>query len=141
MTFFVDANVFVYSATPGRYQRPCGEVIRAIGRDGALGKTSTAALEEVWFTEWRGRAGDLAGLTARAYVLMSPLLGVTDDVFRRALATDAPDAGTNDRLHAATCAANGIEVILSADTDFDGVPGLRRVDPLDREGVAALLAD
>ena len=139
MTFFVDANVFIYSATPGRYQEACAEAIRAIGHSERLGSTSTAVLEEVWFTEWKGRAGNLEGLTARAYVLMAPLLPVTADVFRRALALDAPKVGTNDRLHAATCAANDIGVILSADTDFDDVPEVRRVDPLDRNGMALLL--
>jgi predicted nucleic acid-binding protein len=32
----------------------------------------------------------------------------------------------------------GVTVIASADTDFDRVPGFERVDPLDREAVAAL---
>ncbi len=141
MTFFVDANVFVYSATRGEYRQACSGAIRAIARGDGLGRTSTAALEEVWFTEWRGQAGNLDGLTARAHAVMAPLLPVTDDIFRRALALDAPSAGTNDRLHAATCLANDIEVILSADTDFDDIPGVRRVDPLARDEVAQLLGE
>lgn len=139
MTFFVDANIFVYAATPGDYQEPCAAVLRAIAGRDAAGQTSTAALEEVWQVETRMRARGLDGLTARAHLLMAPLLAVTDEVFGRAFALDAPEMGTNDRIHAATCLENGIEAIVSADTDFDHLEDLRRVDPLDREALAEVL--
>ncbi|WP_249354166.1 type II toxin-antitoxin system VapC family toxin [Microbacterium sp. 2FI] len=35
-----------------------------------------------------------------------------------------------DAVHAATALAYGIETIASPDPAFDGIPGLRRVDPL-----------
>jgi len=35
-----------------------------------------------------------------------------------------------DAVHAATALAYGIEIIASSDPAFDGIPGLRRVDPL-----------
>lgn len=139
MTFFVDANVFVYAATPGEYQEPCAAVLRAIAGGVAAGQTSTAALEEVWQVETRMHGQGIDGLTARAHLLMGPLLAVTDEVFGRALALDAPEMGTNDRIHAATCLQNGIETIVSADTDFDRLDDLQRVDPLDREALAGLL--
>ena len=140
MTFFVDANVLVYSGTPSKWREACIGVLRAIARGHADGRTSTAVLEEVWYLEWRGRADALAGLTERAYAALAPLLPVTDEIFARALALDATSIGTNDRLHAATCLENGLEVILSADAGFDAVEGIRRVDPLDEDSVAQLLA-
>jgi predicted nucleic acid-binding protein len=79
------------------------------------------------------------GLTRRSYTLLSPLLPVTDDAFRRALALGAPGLGTNERLHAGTCEAHGIEAIVSADAAFDAFAALRRVDPLDAVATAALL--
>lgn len=139
MTFFVDANVVLYSASVSAYRDPCREVLAAIVGGHAAGQTSTAALEEVWHLESSGRVADIVGLTQAGYQVLAPLLPVTDDVFRLALELDATALGTNDRLHAATCAANDIEVILSADADFDDVPGLRRVDPLDRHAVEALV--
>jgi predicted nucleic acid-binding protein len=42
-------------------------------------------------------------------------------------------------VHVATCQVNGIETILTADRGFDGVPGLRRVDPADLSEVRTLL--
>jgi hypothetical protein len=34
-----------------------------------------------------------------------------------------------DAVHAATAVLAGFTTIVSADRDFDGVPGLRRLDP------------
>lgn len=132
MTFFVDANVLIYSAVAGPYREPCLEILRAIGRREADGRTSTAVLEEVWHLELSGRAGNaLAGLTEGAYTLMTPLLPVGDDAFRLALSLDAPRLGANDRLHVGTCMAHDIDAVVSADQGFDSVRGIRRVDPLD----------
>lgn len=102
------------------------------------GRTSVAVLEETWHLELRGRPSGLDGTTMDAYLLFTPLLAVTDAILRDALTIDANSLGSNDRVHVATCAANGIDAILSADQAFDGVPGLRRIDPLDREALAAL---
>jgi predicted nucleic acid-binding protein len=64
------------------------------------------------------------------------LLGVTDQVF----AIDEPTAqrakeivlarqgmSARDALHAAVMALHGIELILSFDTGFDGLPGIKRL--------------
>jgi predicted nucleic acid-binding protein len=136
--FFVDANVIVYSAVPSARREACLEVLAAIAA-GAEGRTSTAVLEEVWHLELTGRAGDLDGLTARAYAALGPLLPVSDESFRRALGLDAPSLGTTDRVHVATCLTHGIDVVLSADRGFDSVPEVRRVDPLDEPARTALL--
>ena len=34
-----------------------------------------------------------------------------------------------DAVHAATMRNNGLETIISADTHFDRIPGIRRADP------------
>ena len=139
MTFFVDANVVVHSAVQSEYQEPCLEILEAILRGSADGRTSTAALEEVWFIELSGRAGLLDGLTERAYTMFSPLLPVTDEAFRVALSVAASQIGANDRLHVGTCIVHGIDILVSADTGFDRVQGIRRIDPLDHEALAEVL--
>jgi predicted nucleic acid-binding protein len=139
LTFFVDANVLIYGAVPSDYREPCLEILEAIADGSADGHTSTAALEEVWFVELSGRAGNLDGLTRRANTLLAPLLPVTDEAFRLALELDAPRLGPNDRLHVGTCIAHGLDMIVSADQGFDDVGGIRRVDPLDAGGRRGLL--
>lgn len=139
MKFFVDANIVIYSAVTCTYQQACLEILRAIAGGTAEGYTSTAALEEVWHLELSGKAGSLPGLTRRAHAVFSPLLPITDEAFQFALALRGTHVGSNDRLHAGTCAANGIRAICSADAGFDTLAGLERVDPLDQRAVAKLL--
>jgi predicted nucleic acid-binding protein len=141
VTFFVDANIIIYSAVPSEQRDGSMRIIEAVGRGDIEGRTSTAALEEVWHAESTRRAGDINGLTGRAYAIFTPLLPVTDETFRIALSLEVPRLDTLDRVHAATCFANGIERIVSADKGFDGVRGLRRVDPLNARALGRLLAD
>jgi uncharacterized protein len=138
--FFVDANVVIYSAVDGPFREPCLEVLTAIARGEAEGRTSTAVLEEVWHIERSGRAGRLDGLAEHAYTLMTPLLSVTDEAFRLALSVDAPALGANDLLHVGTCLEHAIDVVLTADAGFDSAAAVRRIDPLDARARARLLA-
>ncbi len=138
MSFFVDANVIVYGNLESPYRDACLEILAAVAAGEADGKTSTAALEEVWYLEWSGRVGAVDGLTRDAYALFAPLLPVGDDAFRLALDLDAESLGPNDRLHVATCDLAQIDVIVSADQGFDTVEGLRRVDPLDPGALAVV---
>jgi predicted nucleic acid-binding protein len=139
VTFFVDANVVVYSAVPSPFHDPALEVLRAIARGQVQGRTSTAVLEEVRHIELRGRLRGLHGLTQRAYDVFTPLLPVTDAIFRRSLTLETTRLGANDRLHVATCLEHGIETVVTADVDFDDVTRLRRVDPLDEGALRRLL--
>lgn len=140
MTFFVDANVIVYAATDSAYREPCLRILEAVASGGADGRSSASVLEEVWYLERSGRAGRLDGLASQAYAVFTPLLPVTDDAFRLALTVRKRDLGPADRLHVATCRSSDIGAIVSADVAFDGVRGLRRVEPLDAAAVDRLLA-
>jgi len=140
LTFFVDANVIVYSAVPGEYRDGCLEVLEAVARGEAEGRTSTAVLEEVWHIELSRRAGDLTGLTEHAYVLMTPLLAVTDEALQLALSLEVSELGANDRLHVGTCLVNGIDRVVSADRELDAVKAITRVDPRDHRARRRLLA-
>lgn len=139
MTFFIDANVIVYSAVDSKYRSACLEILDAVARRSADGKASAAVFEEVWHIELSGRAGDLAGLARRSYTILTPLLPVTDEIVARALALRVARLGANDRIHVSTALANGIDTIVTADADYDRVPGIKRVDPLDHAARARLL--
>lgn len=139
MSVFIDTNVIVYANLPSDFREPCLEILEAVARSGIDGRTSTAVVEEIWHLELNGKAGKLDGLTQRIYTLFTPLLPVDDEIVAHALTLDTPRLGANDRIHLATALANGIATILSADADFDGAPGLRRIDPLDRAALARLL--
>jgi len=139
VTFFIDANIPIYTRLPSEYRDACLKILAAIAAGQADGRTSTAVMEEVWHFELSGRAPAVSGMTADAYTVFKPLLPVTDDIFRDALALADNRVGANDRVHVATCLANGIDTILSADRAFDSIERLHRVDPLDESAVMALL--
>ena len=140
MTFFVDANVIVYAATESEYRGACLQILEAVANGDVDGRTSPAVLEEVWYVERSGRAGPLDGLAVQAYAVFRPLLPVTDDAFRLALSVRKPELGPADRLHVGTCRWSDVDTIVSADSGFAGLRGLRRVDPLDRAAVRRLLS-
>lgn len=140
MTFFIDANIAIYTRLPTEYREPCLDVFAAVAAGEADGTTSTAVMEEVWHLELSGHAGQLAGLTADTHQICRPVLPVTDEIFARALSLPGTRIGANDRVHVATCLLNGIDTILSADKAFDAAKQLRRVDPLDRRALAELLS-
>ena len=139
MTFFVDANIVIYSAVDSPYRNACFDILEAVAAGDAPGRTSTAALEEVFHAEISGKGGAIRGLASYAYSAFTPLLPVTDEILRRALDLEAPKLGANDRVHVATCLVNDIDLIVSADRGFDSVKGLRRVDPLDERARRRLL--
>ncbi|MGI8594330.1 MAG: type II toxin-antitoxin system VapC family toxin [Solirubrobacteraceae bacterium] len=139
MTFFVDANVVIYSAVESPLRAPCLAILEAVARGRADGRTSTAVLEEIWHVELSGRAGVIDGLAQRAYTVFTPLLPVTDQAFRMALSLDAAQLGANDRLHVGTCLAHGIGVVLTSDRGFDEVTGIARIDPLDPAAIEGLV--
>jgi predicted nucleic acid-binding protein len=140
VTFFVDANVLVYAAGANPYRRGCETILEAVASGEADGRTSPAVLEEVWHLERSGRVDGISGLTERGYRVFTPLLPVTDEAFRLALAIRASRLGPADRLHAGTCLEHGIDTIVSADTSLSSVRTIRRVDPSDERAVRRLLA-
>lgn len=139
MSFFVDANVVLYSAVPCPQQAACLEILEAVIA-GADGRTSVAVMEEVWHVARGGRMGDLPDLAARAHRIFTPLLPVTDEIFAAALALDDSALGACDRVHVGTCLAHGIGTIVTADRGFDATRAVRRVDPANRRALRRLLA-
>ncbi len=140
MTVFVDSNVLVYAETAGPYRQPCLALRRAIGERRLEGITSVMVIEEVWHLERRRRLGLPDGYASDVASVFEELLPVTPDALQIAFALDAPPTlGPADRLHAATCQAHGIDTIVTADADFDGVGGLHRVDPLDERAIDSLV--
>lgn len=138
---FIDVNVVVYAdAEPdSEIGNGCLQLLAAVGDGRLAARMSTAVLEEIWHLELRGRPPLRSGIARKTHSLFSPLLPVTDEIVQRALDLQVTGLGSNDRIHAATCMEAGIGTILTADVAFDGVAGLRRVDPADRGAVQGLL--
>lgn len=140
-TAFLDTNVFAYIADRSSPYCAGARRVTAAIADGDLdAATSASVIEELWHLELSGRVPGLVGAARAAHALLAPVVPVTHETVAVAFGLEAPAAmGANDRMIAAACSQTGIEVIVTADRVFDGLAGLRRVDPGDAGAVDALI--
>lgn len=127
---FLDANVLLLAAGGDHPLRdPCRRVVDAIMHGSARGHVTTEAVQE--FVFHRRRRGDAAAVPkARELCAMCVIHPFDVEVLDRALDLMAVSGVRGrDAVHAAAALRAGFGEILSADPDFDRVPGLTRVDP------------
>jgi predicted nucleic acid-binding protein len=140
---YIDTNVFVYAVGgKSRFRDPCREFLHAVVGRRVNGETSAYAVQEV--AHQRRRRGDSnAAARARDVAAMCTVVHPTDrEVVLGALGLidDLHDLSVADAIHAATALAHRVPALVSADSDFDGIPGIERVDPLDGTRLAALMS-
>lgn len=140
MTFFMDANAIVFSALDGEARANCARILTEIAIGNLDGRTSPSVLEEVWHVSRRRYGGRLDSLVPKALTIFQPLVPVTEDALAHALSMPNSRLGPKDRLHVGTCVSHEIDTVLTADRAFDGIRGIRRVDPFDDAAVEKLLA-
>ena len=133
-SYLVDTNVFLYArGAEHPYQEPCRAVLAA-ARDGVM--TLEASVEVVQeFTHVLLRRGiGRADALEEALEMRSQcrLHAFDDEVLEMAmrLLADHPALGMRDAVHAATAVSAGLGSMVSTDRVFDGVAGLRRIDPI-----------
>jgi predicted nucleic acid-binding protein len=130
----IDAAIALYAlGEPG----PARDRSRALIDELAVGRgrayASVEMVQEVVHHRLR-RTGDRAravresGFVTAAMVILDFDREVLD--FSLDLIARVPAIRGRGAVHAATALAYGIEVIASPDRAFDGIPGLRRIDPL-----------
>ena len=137
----VDTTVLVYAkGTDHSLREPCRDLIAAISESRVEATTTVEVIQELVHVRARRRGrADAAALGADYAELLSPLLTVTSQQLKRGLDLfeSGETLGAFDAVLAA--AATDAGTLVSADTDFGGIAGLRHVVP-DRAGIAALLA-
>jgi predicted nucleic acid-binding protein len=134
---FVDANIFMYAA--GRdhpYKVPCLHALELIEKGNLPAVADVEVLQELLYRYWH--IGELEkGL--RLYddfeALVPEIFDVTlRDVDRaRSLMKKKRALSPRDALHVAVMLNHRVQEILSVDTDFDAVTGIRRINPADLE--------
>lgn len=132
---FVDANIPIYAA--GRdheYKEPCARIIRAIANNPAHFITDAEVLQELmhhylrtnrWTTGWE--------IFRRFETLLQGRIEPTypEDVSQAArLVGQGNQSSSRDLVHASVMRRCGTSLCISADTDFDRIPGVRRLDPM-----------
>ncbi len=136
---FVDTTVLTF-ASGGPH--PLRSACRSLVADVAAGKiemhASVEAVQELLFHRLRREDRSRAVTQARHLASSLRLHDFDSRILERAISLVATSRlRGRDAVHAATALEAGFTEIVSADSDFDGVPGLTRVDPTDLDLTAS----
>ncbi|MEK6718915.1 MAG: type II toxin-antitoxin system VapC family toxin [candidate division NC10 bacterium] len=135
MKYFLDTNIFMYAA--GRehpLKGPCVAILRRVAREEVEALTNTEVLQEILY-RYRAIGERERGLhLARLAVdqVGGEVLPVTLADMRRAfdlVTRYGTDIMARDAVHAATMLNNGLTHLISADSHFDVIEGVTRLDP------------
>lgn len=133
--FFVDANILMYRAGADLDWRKTCERALLQAEEAAVGlATNAEVLQEILHHYFSRRRPLMAQAVHHAALeFCDEIIPVTEHHTTRALALllEHPRLSARDAVHLATMEDRGIHTILSADQDFDGVPGVDRIDPRD----------
>lgn len=130
----LDANVPIYSQ--GRdhpYRESCRAIIDQVNAGDQSYAIDAETLQEVLY--YYTRQGEVSrGIQVVEDLLprFSDIIPITATEITTAmrLLTETHDLSTRDAIHAAVVFEHGLEGIVSADRDYDRIPGLRRLDPI-----------
>lgn len=130
----LDTAVFVYAiGVDHPYREACRLLLEPNPSRGFRAEASVQAVQELLHQRTR-RTGDRASAAqaaeeAASFCVLHDLT-VDDLLTGLRLYTATPRLDARDALHAATALNRGIDTIISSDTAFDDVVGLRRLDPV-----------
>jgi predicted nucleic acid-binding protein len=140
--FLFDTGVFVYAlGGEHRYREPCRAILLEMRGGHLAGEASIELIHEFAHVRCRREVtrADAVG-SARDVADMGPLHSVGPQDIERALGLwcEHERLDMRDAIFAAQALNREIDAILSPDKDFDGIPGLERIDPADPDAVATL---
>lgn len=129
----IDANVLMYGAGADHpHKEPSAALARRIG-DGTVRAVLDAEVLREILHRYRAlnRWDEGRRLYDSSRELLPTVLSITDTVVdqARSLLDRYPRLTARDAIHAAVVLEYGLEAICSYDRDFDGVEGVRRVEP------------
>jgi len=141
--FLFDTNVFVYAlGGPSSYREPCRAIVGHAAAGRVRGEASADLVQEFVHQRMR-QIGDreLAVAAARHVATLCHLHDVkASDVTLALWLFETHERVTaRDATFAAVALNRGLDAILSADRDFDEIPGIERIDPRDEARVRTLL--
>lgn len=128
----VDSTVILHSLGQVEpYRSRSRAFLRELWDGAGRAYASTEMVQEVVFHRMRKTSRDQAVAEARDIAHYLIVLNFDHEVLKTALELiERTDIRGRDAVHAATALAYGIETIASSDAAFDGISGLRRIDPL-----------
>jgi predicted nucleic acid-binding protein len=134
-TVFLDTAVIMYAA--GRehsHKAACAAVMDRVGTGDLDAVISIEVVQEIvhrYLSMHQPQTG--REMANHALDVFAPVLPVTHDVMQRTvdLLERYQTVQSRDLVHVATCLVNGIDSIISPDTDFDAIAEITRIAPED----------
>ncbi len=131
--FFLDANIVMYAlGSEHRLKAPCRKSLKKIKEGKIITVTNTEVLQEIFHRYFSIKMPLIAEEAYSAIkTFCKEIYPVTLHELERALALlkEFPSLDSRDAIHAATMLNNGVEKILSTDSHFDIVKGIKRIAP------------
>ena len=129
----IDSNIIMYAAgAPHAHKRPSVRMLERVASGEVDAVINAEVLQEI-LHRYRAikRWDDGRRVYELARQVFPGVIPVTADVLDRArrLLDDHAHLMARDALHAAVVLDEGLEAICSYDRDFDGIPGVVRVEP------------
>ena len=130
---FIDANVPIYAAGRDHSNKaPCTQVLALVVERPSLFVTDAEVLQELMHLylsrRWALGREVLQGFADLMQGRIEPIYG-EDTLVAARLAGGHTGISARDLLHAAVMHRIGTDRIVTADADFDRLPGLTRLDP------------
>ena len=129
----VDANIMMYAAgLPHKFKQPSARFLKRVAEGEYDAAIDAEALQEILhryraIRRWKdGRR--VFDLTRQIFSTVIPITAQVLDDARRLL-DDHAHLMARDALHAAVVIGEQLDAIYSYDRDFDGIPGVRRLEP------------
>ena len=131
---FIDANVPIYAAGGDHpYKEPCARILRMAAVDPQPFVTDSEVLQELMhrylaLNRWSLGLEVLRAFAEALHGRIEPVHA--EDVLAAAeLADRHPGVSARDLVHTAVMQRLGAGRVISADTDFDRLEGVERLDP------------
>lgn len=130
---FIHSAVLAYALGDEHPRRAaCRAIVSAAQRGEVELHASVELVQELVFHRLRRSGRDGAVEEGRFAARLCALHPFDVPVLERSLdLTAMTRIGGRDAVHAATALLSGFATIVSPDRDFDGIPGLGRIDPSD----------
>lgn len=138
---YIDTNIIIYALEEDpKYSEKCRKILKEIEEKDLEGGASMLSMVEIIHVLQKhkhaldtGKNADIGGVIAAIEAIGLEWFDLSFAAIERAAKYDY-NLGGADRVHLATMDINSITEIISADKDFDGIPGIKRIDPLDYSG-------
>ena len=131
----IDANIAIYAhGAPHPYRESCRYIMDWLETEAADYAVDAETLQEIRHVySRRGETNRGIRIAENILRFLPDIIPITTIEITAAirLLQDAPGIAPRDAVHSAVVMQHGLDGIVSADRDFDRIPGLRRYDPAD----------